>query len=248
MSESEVVRKADKHALAVALADRLIDEVVAAQRARGAAHVVLTGGSMGTALLEALGASDRLDEIDWSAVELWWGDERFVPPDDADRNELQARQALLDRLPLDPSRLHPMAALEDDELDAEAGARQYADQLASAAPDGSDVPAFDVLMLGVGPDAHVASLFPGHPALDVADTSVVAVHDSPKPPPDRISMTLPTLRSARQVWFMVAGPDKAEAVARARGGTDVHDAPAAGVSGADRTIWWLDDAAAAQLT
>ncbi|AKU16807.1 6-phosphogluconolactonase [Luteipulveratus mongoliensis] len=243
----EIVRRPDKATLSAQIAGRLVDRILTAQRDRGVAHVVLTGGSMGSASLEALGASGRADEIDWSAVEIWWGDERFVPFGDGERNEVQARQALLDRLPLDPARVHPMAA-SDEGVTTEDGAARYADQLATAAGDGETVPAFDVLMLGVGPDAHVASLFPGHPALDIDATAAVAIHDSPKPPPDRISMTYPTLNAAREVWLMVAGADKADAVARALGGADRHQAPAAGVHGTDATVWWLDDAAAAQLT
>ena len=103
-------------------------------------------------------------------------------------------------------------------------------------------------MLGVGPDGHVASLFPGHPALDVDDAIAVAVHDSPKPPPDRIRLTFSALNRARCVWFLVSGEEKADAVAAALAeGTDLHDVPAAGVTGHEETIWFLDRDAASRL-
>ena len=101
-------------------------------------------------------------------------------------------------------------------------------------------------MLGVGPDGHVASLFPGFPQLDSTEIAV-GVTDSPKPPPERISLTFPALNRARSVWFLVSGDGKAEAVARALGGADLHDVPAAGVTGHEETIWFLDRAAASQL-
>jgi 6-phosphogluconolactonase len=170
-------------------------------------------------------------------VEFWWGDERFLPEGDPERNETQARDALLSHVDVDPARVHPMPA--DTGQGAEAAAEAYAAELAAA---GS--PTFDVLMLGVGPDGHVASLFPGYSQLKVTDVSAVAVHDSPKPPPTRISLTFPQLDRAHEVWFVVSGEDKAEAVGQALSGGDV---PAAHPKGLDRTLWLLDEAAARQL-
>jgi 6-phosphogluconolactonase len=107
---------------------------------------------------------------------------------------------------------------------------------------------FDILMLGVGPDGHIASLFPGHPQLDVSDQVAVGVTDSPKPPPERITLTYPALNRSRSVWFLVSGEGKAEAVARALAdGTDLHDTPAAGVTGLEETIWFLDRGSASHL-
>jgi 6-phosphogluconolactonase len=102
-------------------------------------------------------------------------------------------------------------------------------------------------MLGLGPDAHVASLFPGRDSLLVEELGVLAEVDSPKPPPVRLSMTLPTLRTASEVWFVVSGEDKADAVGRARAGTDVMNTPGAGVRGVDATRWFVDTAAASSL-
>ena len=104
------------------------------------------------------------------------------------------------------------------------------------------------MMLGVGPDGHVASLFPGFPQLDVEDRIAVGVSDSPKPPPERISLTFSALNRSKSVWFLVSGDEKAAAVAQALAeGTDLHDCPAAGVTGSEETIWFLDRAAASRL-
>jgi 6-phosphogluconolactonase len=231
--------------LAVAVAGALVLRLVEAQADGGIPHLALTGGSVADAIHRELTRlseeSEVGGEVDWSRVVFWWGDERFVEPASPDRNERQAREAFLDQVDVDPANVHPMPSTESAES-AEAGAAAYADELRSH---GSGT--FDIVMLGLGPDAHVASLFPGFPQLD-SDEIAVAVHDSPKPPPDRISLTLPCLNRARSVWFVVSGEAKAGAVALALAdGTDVHDAPAAGVSGQAETIWFLDRAAASQL-
>ena len=243
--EPLVVVHRDKGRLAEASAVRLLLAITDAQAARGVAHVVLTGGSMGSAILEAAGGSPLRDGVDWARVEIWWGDERFVPTGDPDRNETQAREALLDALPLDPARVHPMVG-PDRAGSPEESAEQYAGQLGESAGMPGAVPPFDVVLLGVGPDAHVASLFPGHPALS-ARGSTVGVHGSPKPPPERVSLTFDALNTARQVWFLVAGADKADAVHRALAGASREDAPAGSVHGTVATLWLLDAAAANEL-
>ncbi len=240
-----VVVHRDKALLAEAAAARLATAIVDAQAVRGEADIVLTGGSMGSAILEALGRSPLRDAVDWGAVTIWWGDERFLPAGDQDRNETQARSALLDLLPLDPARVHPMAG-SDQAGSPEEAAHLYAGQLAQASGGQGDVPAFDVVMLGVGPDAHIASLFPGHPALSTTG-STVGVHESPKPPPERVSLTFDALGRGVQVWFLVAGQDKADAVKRSLGGAPREEAPAGSVEGRSATIWLLDADAASQL-
>lgn len=236
--------------MAQAAAARLITKIVDAQSARGSASVVLTGGRNGNALLGALGTSPARDAIDWPRLDLWWGDERFLPEGDPERNVTQAREALLDKVPLDRARVHAMPA-SDGEYgnDADAAAAAYAAELAAAAgpEDHGPVPTFDVLMLGVGPDTHVASLFPELPAVRERERTVVGVHGAPKPPPTRISLTLPAIRAAREVWLLAAGEDKAKAVKITLSGAGEVQAPAAGAYGRGRTLWLLDAAAAAQL-
>ena len=250
MSDAQFVVHETKAELSAAVARRLAEEIVAAQRARGIAHLVLTGGSMGGGTLAGL-RDQPGPEIDWSTVHFWWGDERFVPLGDKDRNDVEARDALLDHIDVPEVNVHVMAPSGGpvgDDVDA--GAAAYARELARhAAPDSeAQVPAFDVLMLGVGPDAHIASLFPQHPAQRIVDATAIPVRESPKPPPLRISLSYPAINAARQVWFLVSGEEKAQAVARATSpDADRWDYPASGAAGTDATIWWLDEAAASQL-
>lgn len=238
MSAANVERRvaATKADLADAIAERLREVIADAVASRGVAHVVLTGGSMGEASARALAP---LDDIDWAHVHLWWGDERFLPAGDAERNETQARVVLIDVVGVPAANVHAMAASDGpDGDDLDAAVARYRDELATVAP------RFDVVMLGMGPDTHVASLFPGHATTRVDDTSVVAENDSPKPPPQRISLTFPALNAAREVWLMIAGADKADAVRAASTSTDRTAHPASGVHGRERTIWWLDETAA----
>ncbi|MEU2656591.1 6-phosphogluconolactonase [Streptomyces sp. NPDC007325] len=250
MSAPQLVVHRDKELMAEAAAARLITRIVDAQSSRGAASVVLTGGRNGNGLLAALGSAPARDAIDWSRLDLWWGDERFLPEGDPERNVTQAREALLDRVPLDPARVHAMPASDGPwGNDADAAAAGYAAELAAAAgPTERDgVPAFDVLMLGVGPDTHVASLFPELPAVRETERTVVGVHGAPKPPPTRISLTLPAIRAAKEVWLLAAGADKAKAAAIALSGAGEVQAPAAGARGRSRTLWLMDEAAASEL-
>ncbi|MER7678708.1 6-phosphogluconolactonase [Streptomyces sp. NPDC096934] len=250
MITPQLVVHRDKELMAQAAAARLITKVVDAQASRGYASVVLTGGRNGNGLLAALAAAPARDAVDWGRLDLWWGDERFLPAGDPERNDTQARAALLDAVPLDPARVHPMPASDGPYgADADAAAEAYAAELAkNAGPENhGQVPAFDVLMLGVGPDTHVASLFPELPAVRETERTVVGVHGAPKPPPTRISLTLPAIRSAREVWLLAAGEDKAQAAAIALSGAGEVQAPAAGAHGRSRTLWLLDAAAASQL-
>ncbi|MEU9292874.1 6-phosphogluconolactonase [Streptomyces sp. NPDC048266] len=250
MSTPQLVVHRDKELMAQAAAARLITRIVDAQASRGAASVVLTGGRNGNGLLAALGSAPARDAIDWSRLDLWWGDERFLPEGDPERNVTQAREALLDAVPLDPARVHTMPASDGPYGgDVDAAAAAYAAELAAAAGPGdhAGVPTFDVLMLGVGPDTHVASLFPELPAVRETERTVVGVHGAPKPPPLRVSLTLPAIRAAKEVWLLAAGEDKAKAAAIALSGAGEVQAPAAGAYGRSRTLWLLDAAAASEL-
>lgn len=246
----QVVVYSGAELLAAATAARLVTRLVDAQAARGAASLVLTGGRTGTAVLENLRAAPARDAVDWSRVDLYWGDERFLPAGHPERNETQARAALLDHVPVAPARVHAMAASGGEfGDDPEAAAAAYADVLAAAArpEDHGPVPNFDVCLLGVGEEGHTASVFPGSPAVYETERTAVAVHGCPKPPPIRISLTLPAIRRAAEVWLMTTGPGKAAAVAMALGGAGEVQVPAAGARGQRRTLWLLDKAAAAKV-
>jgi 6-phosphogluconolactonase len=241
-----VVVHSDQQQLRDAAGARWLLAVADAQAARGVAHAVLTGGSMGSAILASAGASPFRDLVDWSRVHLWWGDERFLPHDDPDRNDTQNRAALLHSLPLVAAQVHAVAG-PDLAADPHDSARRYAGELARAAPGGQDVPDFDVLLLGVGPDGHICSLFPGHPALEVTDRPTAGVEGSPKPPPLRVTLTFPALARARHTWFLVSGEDKADAVARSLAGVPTSEAPAGTPRGTESTVWLLDASAASRL-
>jgi 6-phosphogluconolactonase len=231
-----------------AAATGLIQRVADAQAEFGVAHVVLTGGRNGNALLYELSMTPTLSAIDFDRLHIWWGDERFLPAGHADRNETQAREALLNTVPVVEELVHAMPASDGaDGDDVEAAAARYAAELAAAAPAGATVPAFTLAMFGVGPDTHVASLFPGFAATAETERTVVAVRDAPKPPPTRITLTFPAIRAAHEVWLLAAGEDKADAVASARTSDDATKTPAAGAFGTGATLWLLDRAAAAKL-
>jgi len=225
---------------------RLVDAVAA----KGTASLVLTGGGIGTSVLAELAVAPARDAVDWRRVEVWWGDERFLPDGDPERNETGARASLLDHVDVSPALVHPMAGPGGpDGPDPEAAAERYARELRAAAQaqDRSGVPAFDVLLLGIGPDAHVASLFPGLPALYEEERTVVAVRGAPKPPPTRLSLTLPAIRSASEVWILASGDEKAGAVRLALSGAGPVQVPAAGARGKAQTLFLLDRAAAAEV-
>jgi 6-phosphogluconolactonase len=238
----------DADVLALSVAARLATKIIDAQAVRGHASIVLTGGRIAAQVYTGLAASPVRHAIDWGNIDFWWGDERFLPSGDPQRNETQAREAMLDALPIDPARVHPMPASDGpDGDDPESAAARYAEELARAArPGHQEHPHFDVVMLGVGEDAHVASMFPGQPAV-YEQRPVVAVRGAPKPPPRRITLTYAAINSAEEVWLIAAGAGKSDAVAMALSGAGPKQAPAAAVSGVEATRWLLDRAAAAAL-
>jgi 6-phosphogluconolactonase len=249
VSTPAVLVHRDPTVLAKSAAARLVTRLVDVQAARGSGSVVLTGGGVGTAVLRELGATGARDAIDWRNLDIWWGDERFLPSGHPERNETAARSALLDHVDVDPARVHPMPAADGpDGDDPEAAAARYADELRAAArpEDHGPVPSFDVLMLGLGPDGHVASLFPGMPAL-YDERPVVAVRGAPKPPPTRITLTLPSIQAAHEVWVIAAGEEKARAVRLGLSDAGPVQVPAAGARGRQRTLFLLDRAAASRL-
>lgn len=231
----------DAAALAATTATRLVTALADAVAARGSAAVVLTGGGIGVATLRELARFADTKALDWRQVDVWYGDERFVGRDDADRNSRQAREAGLAALPLDPARVHEIASADEVATPEEAAQRYAAELLA-----GGGLPSFDVHLLGVGPEGHVNSLFP-HSAALLSDEPVVAVHGCPKPPPVRVTLTLPVVLASRAVWVVASGPDKAEPLGKAAQGASWRDVPVAGARGREQTLWLLDRQAAAAL-
>lgn len=256
-AEPKVSIHPSQASLAAAVAARLITRLVDVQSDRGTATVVLTGGTIGTAALQAVADSPACAAVDWAKVHFWWGDERFLRADDPDRNAVQARSALLDHIGVDPVKIHEFGS-KDEFPDENAAAADYAEQLASAAqsereadadvvqPD-TRLPRFDVLLLGVGPDAHIASLFPEMAGIRTKDATTVGVADAPKPPPQRVSLTLEAINTAQEVWLSVSGSDKAGAVGLALAGAGAVQVPAAGAVGLRKTLWLIDQDAAQKI-
>lgn len=243
-SETTIEVLASAEEVATTVAARLVRGLRRRQDQGRVPSVVLTGGSIADRVHRAVRDVAGTAGVDWSRIEVWFGDERFVPARDEERNARQARAALLDAVPLDPARVHEMPAADDPSRgDLDAAAAAYGEELRHAL---GDQPRFDILMLGIGPDGHCASLFPGRDEVHAGGLTV-AVRDSPKPPGERISLTMPMLRSAEEVWFVAAGREKADAVRAAVTGGDVHTVPAAGPHGRLRTVWFLDASAASAL-
>lgn len=233
---AQVVRYLDSDDLAERVAARLLKALAEFQADDRVAQICLTGGRIAMRVYTRLAELVSGSELDPSRLELWWGDERFVPTDDPERNAGPTIAALAGSFALDPARTHPMPAA-DGVIDAGASAATYARELGDTR--------FDLCLLGMGPDGHVASIFPGHASEEPTTQTVIGVSDAPKPPAERISLTLPTLSRSAQVWFVVSGSDKAEAVARALAGDE--SLPAARVHGEDETYWLIDRAAASGL-
>ncbi len=245
-TERRVVVRDDPAGVAAVVGGRLVSKL-AGWTARGrTVHVSLTGGTTGGASLRAAAEHPGLARVDWSLVHFWWGDERFVPRADAERNALQSRRALLDHIDVPAANVHEMAA-SDDGLDLDAAAVAYAHELARFGTAEHAWPSFDICLLGVGPDAHIASLFPDHPEIHVTDAATAAVRDSPKPPPERITLTRPVINSSRRVWMALSGADKASALGLVLAGASYPSVPAAGAKGRKHTVLFVDAAAAAQV-
>ena len=240
---------ADAAELATAAAGALLTRIVELQQGGRVPHVALTGGSIAEAIHRELARLSPSSDVDWTRVGVWWGDVRFVASGSDDRNDADARAVFLDVVGVPADHVDALPST-DDAPDVDAAAAAYATELREHGVEG-----FDVLMLGVGPDGHIASLFPGHPALDVDDRAAVGVTGSPKPPPERVTLTFATLNRSTSVWFLVSGEGKAEAVSRALAGTpgvggdrsDPHETPAAGVTGREETLWFLDRASASRI-
>ena len=245
-NERRVLVHPDKASLAGSVAARFTTKLLDILDTQAVAHVVLTGGSMGGAVLQSVGASPAHTSIDWSRVHFWWGDERWLPAGDVERNDEQARVAFLEGLDLPAENLHPFPA-SDSGLDLDTAADVYAAELAQHGVDGLPHPIFDITFLGVGPDGHIASLFPHRSGIQVADRTVIAVRNSPKPPPERLSLTRPVINASQRVWMVLAGADKASALGLALAGASRDEVPVAGIKGRRRTVFFVDADAASEV-
>ncbi|MBX3091247.1 MAG: 6-phosphogluconolactonase [Cryobacterium sp.] len=236
----------DRAALIDAIARGFIDVMSNELSLRDTVNVVLTGGSVGIDILAAIGASDRRDRLDWNRIHVWWGDERWLPAGDPERNDKQADDALLRLLSSPAANIHRFPA-SDGPYALDDAAKAYALELAQNSPPGSTVPRLDLMFLGVGPDGHIASLFPAREGISVTDATVIPVRNSPKPPPERLSLTLPVINSAARIWLCLAGGDKATALGLALAGANVFEVPVAGVRGRESTEFFVDASAAADI-
>lgn len=211
---------------------------------RGRFSIALSGGSTPKVLYGLLGSEPYRDQIDWSKVDIFWSDERCVPPDSADSNYRMAREVLLSRVPLSPQQVHRMPA---DQPDRDAAAQAYTHEMRQSFGTG-DIPHFDLIQLGMGPEGHTASLFPHQSSLHEQQRLVMYVN-VPKPPPPRLTFTPPILNAARHVLFLVTGAEKADAVqAVLEGDYNPEEYPAQIVRPASgEIVWMLDEAAAGKL-
>ena len=234
------------------VASALLD-VCAARQAEGAVPcVVLTGGRAGAEVLRALGRHPRLGAVDWGRVRLLWGDERWLPSGDPERNDRLADDLLFGAATPDPRLVHRVAAPEPAgggahrRGDGGPGATGLDDAAAAYAALVAGLGRIDLALCGVGEDGHVASLFPGREELlrdDPATPAALAVRDSPKPPPERVSLSLPALRRAERVWLLASGSGKADAVRGLVAGDPAL--PAARLRGRSETVLWADPEALA---
>jgi len=234
----------DLEALSEAAADHVIQAASEAIATRGTFHLALAGGSTPRRLYELLASPERRKNTDWSRWEIWFGDERCVPPDHADSNFRMAREALLDHVPIPPEQVHPMVGHADD---PEGDARAYVHTMDHILTLAGDVPIFDLVLLGMGDDGHTASLFPGTDILAVTDRNAAAVHVAAKDS-WRISLTYRVLNRAREITFLVAGAGKAPVLAQVLGQPEAAPRyPVEGIEAQGKVHWFLDQAAAEEL-
>lgn len=244
MSERLVVVHPTPEILASATAARFLTAILDRQSIANPVHVALTGGTVGIATLAEVKKSPLNQAVDWSSVHLWWGDERFLAHGDSDRNEVQARTAWIDSVESLPTENVHYMPRSSEGYTVEDAAKDYSTELKTYAKDGQSVPDFSIVLLGMGPDAHVASLFPGHPDAHQTSTAAIPVRNSPKPPSQRVSLSFDTIQSAQEVWIIAAGAEKAEAVSSGLSGAPREKAPVSAAKGRLKTLWLLDAAAA----
>lgn len=242
---------ANQNELAQSAARELVTAIAHLQRTQPEVRLVVTGGGAGIATLRHLAELDHaatrsaddfpVERIDWHRVLVFFGDERFLPVGDPERNDTQADEALLNHVSIPAEQVFRYASPEVSSLDDAATA--YAQLVREQAPDG-----FDIHLLGMGPEGHINSLFPHTPELLQPEDLAVPVRDCPKPPAERVSLSMDAVNSADEVWLLVSGSAKAEAAAKVAARTDEEYLwPAALASGKKNTLLWVDEGAAAEL-
>jgi 6-phosphogluconolactonase len=239
-AEKRVVVLPDADVLSRRVAARMLQRIAKRTAAAKTTNLVVSGGTAVAAVLRAAGEDEARTTIDWSLVHVWWADERLTD-DDALRNDLVTRDALLSHVDIPAENVHAFAA---SDVDADAAAAAYRDELARFAADGAAWPVFDLCLLGVGADGHIAGLFPDRTEIAEVDAAALPVHNSPLPPSERVTLTRPVLNSARRMWLVLPGVDKASALGLALAGASYHSVPAAGAKGRKQTIFFTDEAAA----
>ncbi|WP_339350505.1 6-phosphogluconolactonase [Bifidobacterium indicum] len=262
MTERTIIRYATTSLLNKTTAARILIELGDILARQERADLALTGGMDAADIYTLMGTSDLAADLDWKRVHLWWSDERFVSPDDPERNAKQARDAWFGRLvddgELPADHVHEMpadirtpeqiaTANEADDAQALAqAARTYQDEIIRGiGPNGH----MDLAVFGVGPDGHYASLFPDRPEVLINDETklVAGIDHSPKLPPLRVTMTTPFIRRTPKVWLFTSTREKAEAVKEALGGVDNPHVPSSFARGTEQTLWLLDEDAAGLL-
>ncbi len=236
----------DVESLSKAAAAEFVRCAGQAVAARGRFTVALSGGSTPKRLYQLLTTEPYRSQIDWGRVEIFWGDERCVPPDHKDSNYRMAREAMLTQLPISAEHVH---RLEAERADRETAARDYEAVLARVfgVNSGGEPPALDLILLGMGPDGHTASLFPHTQALDETHRWVVPNH-VPQLNTDRLTLTRPILNRGREVLFLVAGDDKAERLAEVLAGSaDPKRLPSQSIQPEGQLVWFIESAAAVRL-
>lgn len=235
---TRVVRLDDADDVSSSVASMLLERLILLQTTQPIVHLCLTGGDTANAMYEKLAALAPGSGLDASKLQLWWGDERFVPATDPARNSLQAISRLARTISIASADTHMMAAA-DGRKDPHESAAEYEAELGDTT--------FDITLLGIGRDGHVASLFPGHPSSGASSRAVIGVTDSPKAPSERITLTQQSLSRSHAVWFLATGEKKAQAVAEALEGTAESALPGSVIRGTSSTLWFLDHGAASRL-
>ena len=245
----EIVRHHDAADLADAVAARLVTIIARTQADHGSVSIVLTGGRIAGRVLYALADPMAADTIDWSRVDLWWGDERYLPTGDPERNDYLADTHLLSQITIPSSCVHRIPG-PDTASTAEDAAIAYGTEMEEFASARSlqGRPLFDIVLLSIGPDGHVASLFPEAASLR-SDAVTLSIHDSPKPPPVRVSMGITALNDCSEAWLLASGEEKASVIdMMLTQGAGFLQIPAAGIEAHDRTLLLIDESAASKLT